>query len=169
MVMKMMSKAKTGLDLLQDVLDAYGGDRTRWPAHARLELSQLLSMSPEARKMLTEAQALDRLLDLAPSLPKDRVAALSARILAEASHSPRVVVNTAAARLRPPVMTQWRRFSAGAAALAASLMIGVLAGQSSTLAPAMSEIANVAGLATGADSQQFAQFDDTESDYEEAL
>jgi len=56
------------------------------------------------------------------------------------------------------------------AALAASLMIGVLAGQSSALAPTVGEIAAAAGLGTAADSQQFAQFDDTDTTvYEEAL
>ena len=75
--MKMMSRTKTGLDLLQEVLDAYGGDRTRWPAHVRLELSQLLSVSPQARELLAGAQALDRLLDMAPAVPKEKIDALA--------------------------------------------------------------------------------------------
>jgi hypothetical protein len=56
------------------------------------------------------------------------------------------------------------------AALAASLMIGVLAGQSSAIAPTVGEIADAAGLSTSADTQQFAHFDDTDPTvYEEAL
>lgn len=169
--MKMMSRTKTGLDLLQEVLDAYGGDRTRWPAHVRLELSQLLSVSPQARELLAGAQALDRLLDMAPAVPKEKIDALAQRILAQAARSPRVATSTGGpVQAARPAVPQWRRFSAGMAALAASLMIGVLAGQSSALAPTVGEIAAAAGLGTAADSQQFAQFDDTDTTvYEEAL
>lgn len=168
--MKMMSRAKTGLDLLQDVLDAYGGDRTRWPAHVRLELSQLLSVSPQARELLAGAQALDRLLDMAPAVSKEKTDALAQRILAQAARSPRVATSTTPVQAIRPAVPQWRRFSAGMAALAASLMIGVLAGQSSAIAPTVGEIADAAGLGAAADTLQFAQFDDTDATvYEEAL
>ncbi|HMN37939.1 MAG TPA: hypothetical protein PKD49_09585 [Hyphomicrobium sp.] len=169
-VIKMMSRTKTGLGLLQDVLAAYGGDRTRWPAHVRLELSQLLTVSPEARRQLAEAQALDKLLDMAPAVPEQRVDTLAQRILAQAARSPRVVTSNAPVQNRRPAMAQWRSLSAGMAALAASLMIGVLAGQSSAIAPAVGEIADAAGLGSTTDSQQFAQFDDADVvAYEEAL
>ena len=53
--------------MLKDVLDAYGADRTRWPAASRREISALLAVSQEARRLVAEAEAFDRLLDAAPA------------------------------------------------------------------------------------------------------
>ncbi|MCB1484180.1 MAG: hypothetical protein KDJ17_04730 [Hyphomicrobiaceae bacterium] len=165
----MTNNNKTGMDLLQDVLDAYGGDRTRWPAHVRLELSQLLTVSAEARQQLAEAQALDRLLDLAPAVPKARIDALAERIMAQAVTSPRVVAIGRKPASRP-VTSHWGRLGGGIAALAASLVMGIAVGQSSAIAPTVSEIADAAGLSSSADTQQFAQFDDADvAVYEDTL
>lgn len=153
---------KSGLELLDDVLAAYGGDRTRWPAAARLELSQLISSSHEARTMLAEAEALDRLLDMAPAVASSRISALSDRIMAQAMRGPRIV---AAKDLAPPPAARpkpvWRRHAAGLSALAASLMIGLFAGQNATVAPAVTELASAVGIESLSDNAKLAATDET--------
>ncbi len=131
---------------LQDVLDTFGGDRTRWPARARLEVSQVLSASPEAQQRLKDAEKLDRLLALAPRVPDAKIAALAERIVAQSARTPRV----AATGAPPQQRTRWpnprlMRGFAGAA-LAASLLLGVLAGQSQIMSPALGDVAAAIGV-----------------------
>lgn len=154
---------KTGLELLDDVLATYGSDRTRWPAPLRLELSQLLANSPAARSMLADAQSLDRLLDMAPTVGSTRVAALSERIMAQAARTPRVAASgaSAAAPRAKPATTPWRRHAAGISALAASLVIGLLAGQNAMMEPAVSELASVVGIDSLSDGSRLAATDET--------
>lgn len=143
-----MTEAKNKeLALLDDVLDAYGADRTRWPAVARREISALLAQSAEARSRQEAAAAFDRLLDTAPSPDADRMAVLADRIMDRARTTPRVVATTPASRLGGtlPVL---RRHAGGIAALAASLMLGVFAGQSASMAPTVSELVELAGIET---------------------
>lgn len=163
----MNDTTKKGVMLLEDVLDTYGSDRTRWPAQVRLELSQLLSGSPEARACLREAETFDRLLDLAPVVPAAKLDALSERILAQAARTPRM----AASRNSPaqPRAPRWRYHAGGMAALAASLMIGVFVGQSQTMAPALDQLAAVAGFEDVTSSQQLAQTDETDTVLDEDL
>lgn len=159
----MRMTTKTQLEILDEALDAYGSDRTRWPAPVRLELSQLISSSPEARHMMAEAEAFDRLLDMAPNLPAECVSALSDRIMAQTARTPRVVVSKDAPVTRPKAVQSWRRHAAGISALAASLVIGVLAGQNATMAPAVSEIATAVGIESlASDSARMAATDETD-------
>lgn len=72
---------KAGLERLQAVLDVNGGDRDRWPAAERIEMSRLIAADEEAARLFDEARALDRLLDRAPVLNDERLQALSSRIL----------------------------------------------------------------------------------------
>ncbi len=53
---------------LQELLDAYGADPTRWPAEERAAALALLARSAEARTFQENAAHLDRLLDLSPSV-----------------------------------------------------------------------------------------------------
>lgn len=153
---------KSGLELLDHVLAAYGSDRTRWPASSRLELAELIAHSDGARAMLAEAEALDRLLDMAPAVASARVAALSDRIAAQALRGPRIV--SAKEIMAPPAARPapvWRRHAAGISALAASLMIGLFAGQNATVAPAVSELASAVGIESLSDNAKVAATDET--------
>ncbi|MEQ1718516.1 MAG: hypothetical protein ABL907_21450, partial [Hyphomicrobium sp.] len=142
------------------VLDAYGADRTRWPAQSRRDLSQVLSASSEARRRLADAEAFDKLLDLAPLVPAAKLEALSQRIVAEAARTPRIAVSRSAPV--PVRLPQWRRHVSGMAALAASLMIGIFAGQSQTMAPAVGELAAVVGIEDVSAGQQLAQTEEAD-------
>ena len=48
------------------LLDVYGSDRTRWPVDARASAGQLVARDKAARRLLAEAEALDRALERAP-------------------------------------------------------------------------------------------------------
>ena len=125
------------------LLDVYGGARTRWPAEARAAAAQLVARDAGARRMLAEAEALDRVLERAP-LPGLAVeAALAERIVAAAQRSPRLVkiptekaaLNTAAGLPSLKQAGAWRQRLtfpqvARAAVLAASLAGGVFLGLS---------------------------------------
>ena len=119
-----------GLDGLEAALDTYGADRTRWPAPLRHELSALIADSGEARKMLRDAELFDELLDRAPQYDTSRLDSLKERIVAAAAHQPRLVATRPEAA-QP--LTLRRHHGLAATALAASLVLGVLAGQSSVV------------------------------------
>ncbi|MFT3731001.1 MAG: hypothetical protein QM780_06165 [Hyphomicrobium sp.] len=120
-----------GLDKLEAALDTYGADRTRWPAPLRLALSGLIAGNPDAQKMLKDAEAFDRLLDTAPQYDVARLDKLSDRIAAAAERQPRLVATGAGqAKKSGSVWSSIRRHHGVAAtALAASLVLGVFAGQ----------------------------------------
>ncbi len=145
----MTNNIKTGMALLEETLECYGADRTRWPLDVRRELSGLISESADARRLVAEGEALDRLLDLAPALDKSRMTALADRIAAASRTTPRMA---ATANVPVPKKAAWpaRRAMSGMA-LAASLVLGIMTGQSVEMAPAVSEFAVAVGLDTGAD------------------
>ncbi len=72
------------LDALEQLLASHGSDRTRWPAPARLRFASLVASNGAAKRMLEEAEAFDRLLDLAPQPSAERIASAAARISAAA-------------------------------------------------------------------------------------
>ena len=76
---------------LERLLDVYGSDRTRWPVDARSGAGQLATRDKAARRLLGEAEALDRVLERAPLPSLAREAALADRIIAAAQRSPRIV------------------------------------------------------------------------------
>lgn len=126
------SLGPVGLDKLEAALDTYGADRTRWPAPLRLTLSGLIAGNPDAHKMLKDAEAFDRLLDKAPQYDATRLSKLSDRIAAAAERQPRLVTSqerSPAAAVRPAWPTLRRHHGLAATALAASLVLGVFAGQ----------------------------------------
>ena len=147
MTEKITSKG-TGIDAFERMLDTFGSDRTRWPAPARRDFASLVTTSGEAGARLKEAEALDRLLDLAAP-PRIDTSALAARIVAaaeaEASAARAVpaAAGTPATRTRklferhngrrPAAETPW----AAVALLAASLVLGIFTGFSGAFDPAV--------------------------------
>lgn len=141
-----------GLDGLEVALDTYGADRTRWPAPLRHELSALIADSGEARKMLRDAELFDELLDRAPRYDASRLDSLKERIAMAAAHQPRLVAARSEAVQRP---TLRRHHGLAATALAASLVLGVLAGQSSVVSALL-------GTNSANASRQVAQTDEAD-------
>jgi hypothetical protein len=139
---------------LETALDTYGADRTRWPAPLRHELSALIAGDSAARKLLRDAELFDQLLDCAPQYDAARLDSLKQRIEDAAGQQPRLV----ASRPATAPVTVLRRFHGLAAtALAASLVLGVLAGQSSIVNSVWNSNSNTVGA-----NRQIAQTDDTD-------
>ncbi len=158
------SLGPVGLDKLETALDAYGADRTRWPAPLRLALSGLLAGNSEAQRMLRDAEAFDRLLDKAPQYDQSRLDGLSQRIMATAERQPRVVTNrSSVARESSGRSAAWswqrRHHGFAATALAASLVLGVFAGQLNVL---NSSADVLLGGNANASSTRIAQSDDAD-------
>lgn len=139
-----------GLDGLEAALDTYGADRTRWPAPLRHELSALIADSGDARQMLRDAELFDTLLDRAPQYDASRLDGLMQRIATAAAHQPRLVATHPEAVQRPVLR---RHHGWAVTALAASLVLGVLAGQSSV-------VNSLLGTNSAYASRQVAQTDD---------
>src|SRR6186997_2588013 len=99
------------------LLDVYGSDRTRWPVEARASAGQLVARDRAARRLLAEAEALDRALERAPLPTLAQEAAIAERIVAAARRSPRIVspARTDAGRTHlPPTTSSSYRPRAGA-------------------------------------------------------
>ena len=153
------------LALLETTLETYGADRTRWPAEIRRELTGIIGVSVEAQRQMTEAAALDRLLDMAPALPDARRQALANRIVGVAKTTPRVA--SSSAPTRKPVTASYlengrRENWAAGMALAASLVLGLYAGSHQSVMPALQEIASAAGFGSDAGLGQADIGDDSE-------
>ncbi len=151
----------TGLALLEATLETYGSDRTRWPAELRRQLSSVDSSNVEARRILAEAKALDRLIDIAPVVPADRLQALSDRIVMAARTTPRVVGSSSLPGRKPTLPMRRENFAAGMA-LAASLVLGMFAGSQQAVVPALQDLAGAAGLASDATINQADASDDSD-------
>lgn len=187
------------LDDLKVALETYGADRTRWPAPVRHGLASVIAGDGEAARMLREAEALDRLLDMAPTVSDERVAAMAERIAAAASRQPRMVggdvsvvtdssgpeirgseirgfgiqgAQLAAAR-RTTTVIPFRRFehAFAGAALAASLVLGVVVGQSSVITPALNPAAEllIGETLNDTSQQQLANIDEADGFLDEDL
>ena len=158
------------------LLDVYGSDRTRWPVEARASAGQLVARDKAARRLLAEAEALDRTLERAPLPSLAEEAALADRILAAAHRSPRMVpvVQADAARMarraidnvvrlpglraRPRWMTP-TTLSSAAGTLAASLALGVFLGLSSLSQGVLPALEDMTGIALGSHGHVVAQID----------
>jgi hypothetical protein len=167
--MKMQDRREEERQALERLLEVYGADRTRWPARERLRIAGFISEDGEARRMLAEAAALDRLLDLAPAAGNEREHALKERIVAAAlrtADKKLVAVPAGPARSagkreawspRPALARAASANSFPAAALlAASLVLGVLLGSAGTFESAMHDVADATGFATAGESSQLA-------------
>lgn len=145
---------------LERLLDVYGSDRSRWPVEARAEAGQLVACDRAARRLLGEAEALDRVLERAPLPSLAREAALAERILAAAQRSPRMVrlddapvvgvhakaqqnvISWPGARSRP----RWLQMSDAsrvAGLFAACLLFGIYVGLSNTTQGAIESMTGV--------------------------
>lgn len=124
--------AANEIEALKALLEIYGADRSRWPARDRLKFAEFLSESAEARRLLADAEAFDRLLNMAPEPQAADLGALSDRILAAAG--PRSATVTAfpqsSGRARVPARPKTETDWPAAALLAASLILGIFAGVS---------------------------------------
>lgn len=162
------SLSPVGLDRLEAALDTYGADRTRWPAPLRLALSSLIAGSADAQRMLKDAEAFDRLLDSAPQYDVTRLDRLSDRIAAAVERQPRLVSSKPAAAAGEATKWHRRHHGLAATALAASLVLGLFAGQ-------LNMFNTTADALLGGDnpsvvsSRQLALSDDTDSFLEEDM
>jgi hypothetical protein len=166
---------------LEHLLDVYGSDRTRWPVEARTGAGQLATRDRAARRLLGEAEALDRVLERAPLPSLAREAALADRIISAAQRSPRIVrleeapspaaaseAGTSENVIRWPgaraKSQQWLRSDAGRVAglFAASLLCGIYFGLSNV---AQGALEDVAGITLGTSSgPTLAQLDPLDED-----
>jgi hypothetical protein len=122
----------------EHLLDVHGSDRTRWPLHQRSAALALLAHDDTARRLLSEADALDRVLAAAPGAQSRSLDALAARIVASAASKPRLATATSVERSARVGRGAGRGEAWRAAALlAASLLVGVFVG-----------VANPAGTVT---------------------
>lgn len=173
--MTSMSNMSMTLAEFERLLDVYGADRARWPAEARAAAAQLVAKDADAQRLLAETEALDRVLQNAPVPALAAEAALAERIVAAAQRSPRMVklppapagaapLRAAAlpgndigrprhdARQARPGLRRLLGREAGAAGLlAASLVIGVVIGQSQLPPQVLPALADIAGLSPDRD------------------
>ncbi|MCC6919930.1 MAG: hypothetical protein IT548_12045 [Alphaproteobacteria bacterium] len=104
------------LERLTAILDAYGADPLHWPQGERLAAQAFVAREKPAQALVAEAEALDAILDCAPSAAPS--VALAARILARAPRRP--LLGRLWTNLFPGVPV-WRP----ALGLAAALAMGV--------------------------------------------
>lgn len=153
-------KQASEMDALVHRLEVSGADRTRWPAQERLRFAPLIAQNEEARRLLAETAALDRLLDHAPAPDTGRTAALVDRIVAaaeaEGTGSAKVVTFQAApgkARTGRALLrdrTMWQ----AAALLAASLFVGAFVGTSGLLQSGVGTFVQVADVDDSLDATE---------------
>ena len=160
------------------LLDVYGSDRTRWPVEARAGAGHLVGRDRAARRLLAEAEALDRALEQAPLPTLAQEAAMAERIVAAARRTPRIVA-VAKAGLAPTAAPagdnvvqlptsrghrqQWltakTAFGGVAGALAASLALGVFLGLSSLSQGVLPAVEQMTGIPLGSNGPVVAQID----------
>ena len=153
--------------LLDTTLETFGGDANRWPDRVRAELEVFAAGNQDAQKRLSAARALDSVLAFAPTLSEAQNAALADRIVTRASRQPRIATTP------PPTSRQWMggrgNHGIAAAALAASLMLGVLAGKNTMFGALTDAVVGDGGTLSSAHVQQVAQGDDTDTILDEDL
>ena len=162
---------------LERLLDVYGSDRTRWPVEARASAGHLAARDRAARRLLAEAEALDRALERAPLPTLAQEAAMAERIVAAARRTPRIVAGAGAEAARPPVTAgdnvvqlpalrasrPWLGAKSAlggvAGALAASLALGVFLGLSSLSQGVLPAVEQMTGIPLGSNGPVVAQID----------
>lgn len=157
------------LEEFGDLLDAYGGDAVRWPGERRAAAETLLTTSSEAAVMLAEARALDKVLATYQPPDRDRLAALTDRIVAASGsasvddgHGAANIVRfperrdaipslTASSRREATPLASGRRRQSGwqaAAALVASLVFGISVGLADLTPSPLAALAELASPGT---------------------
>lgn len=156
---------------LTRLLEAWGGEPSRWPAHVSLRMAALAASVPGSDGMLAEARALDRLLDRVREAPAgleaaagleltDRImaAALASAALVDASRETQGtggrVISFPARQPASAPLASTRRASPWQAAglIAASLLVGVYLGGSFNMAPVLQEMAEAVGMSAVVDT-----------------
>ena len=185
--MTRQSEYESRIERLRVVVSAYGGDPSRWPAQDRDELLDLVDTNPEAMAIVRDGQQFDQLLDVA------NVA--DVRSEAETDFADRIFAAVTAEENIKPLLPQQetpadnvidfasrRKTSSqdhaadeeivsragwlSAAALAASLVLGVLLGANGYVESATTGISGIAGLSVQTDSLQLEDgFGPVEEDY----
>jgi hypothetical protein len=175
--MTSMSNNTMTIGDFERLLDVYGSDRSRWPVEARASAGQLVARDKAARRLLAEAEALDRMLERAPLPSLAEEAALADRILAAARRSPRMVpvarADTAARarraidnvvrlhnnmRTRPRWLTP-TGLGGAAGMLAASLTLGIFLGLSNLSQGVVPALEDMTGITLGGGARTVAQVD----------
>jgi hypothetical protein len=171
---------KREIEALAALLDAFGADAARWPAGAEARFAPLLAENAEARRLVAEACALDRLLtrtaSAEPSVAPDVAARVADRVLARGTRpvgvAPRAsnvvplprrtpLAGTPASPAKRP--TEWR----AVALLAASLLCGLYIGGQGTGDDLLNAAAEVIGVGTFVDSATLALADTSLASLEE--
>ncbi|MBW2452916.1 MAG: hypothetical protein JRI68_00300 [Deltaproteobacteria bacterium] len=140
--------APMSLERFEDLLDVYGASPDRWPADERDGGLALLADDAHAQQLVATAQALDDLLDAAPS--EEPSAALRSRVLAAAPERPltwRARLDQFTAQLWP-FTPRWQP----ATGLAAAALLGIVVGTAVPETAAASEPVDVAELAFGSET-----------------
>lgn len=166
----------------EHLLDIYGSDRTRWPVEARASAGHLVARDRAARRLLAEAEALDRALERAPLPTLAQEAAIAERIVGAAKRTPRIVpaakvapaqqaspdadnrsadnvVRLSGLRQRAQRLTGRPSLGRIAGALAASLVVGILIGHSNLTQPMLPAIEQLTGFTLGSNAPVVAQID----------
>ena len=99
------------------VLEVHGADPTRWPVEVRTRAQALVARDRAAARQLAEAEALDRLLDMAPPTAAASPSLID-RIVAEARREPAVQASNVIALPRPARPLPSRSAGSGAAGAA---------------------------------------------------
>lgn len=131
------------IERLQEILDAYGADPSRWPAGERAAAEGLLRGSTEARAMQTQAATLDTALDHWQAPPTDPW--LVQRIVAKARSTP---------QRRPSLFERLGIFLPGPvwpqlAGLAGALLIGFVIGMSDIVQADAADTIDMTSLVLG--------------------
>jgi hypothetical protein len=175
-----MSNASNTMTIaeFERLLDVYGSDRTRWPVEARASAGHLVARDRAARRLLAEAEALDRTLERAPLPTLAQEAAIAERIVSAARRTPRIVpaaraevtaqpttrsadnvVRLSALRQRAQRLTGRTALGGVAGALAASLVLGILLGHSNLTQPVLPALEQLTGITLGSSAPVVAQID----------
>ena len=147
------------LERLDALLLAHGGDVQRWPEESQSWVRDFAARDPDARRMLDEARALDRLLDSAQNDSPTPHDALVDRIVGAAARQPNVqqdaqVIPFSTARreaaakpVRPLRRSATATVLQAAAVLVTALALGVVLGASEFGRPTVRSIVVAAGMA----------------------
>jgi hypothetical protein len=173
--MTTMDKRAEDRQALERLLEVYGAERTRWPARERLRFAGFIAEDEAAKRLVSEASALDALLDLAPRASEAHERALQERIVAAALRSSETkfaVVGGGGAAPQFSLRSRLSSLTSGfgkapagrewpaAALLAASLALGVFLGSAGTFDSTVQRVADVAGLSASTDTSQLARGED---------
>jgi len=148
----MTKRENKDLKRLEDILDTYGAVRSRWPESERKSLESLIRRDVAAQRMLAEAAALDRIIDMAPGMIasqdlKDRILAAA---MNDSEKEARVIPFGSRKRgASQPGVGQVRTYWP-AAALAASFAFGLYLGVAGLGDQAYDGAVEVSGLSSEA-------------------